>query len=76
MDCTLGLEVFYFYVIVGLKQKTSQIFHGCPFIALFINHFPDPPRKAIAAVTPADTSVSVEQGKLSSQAKKKDYFLL
>lgn len=68
-DYTLGIKVFYFYVNVGVEQKTNQIFHGCRLIPLFINLFPDLPGKTIAAITPA--SVSVEQGKFSSLAKKK-----
>lgn len=69
IDYALEIEVFYFYVNMGVEQKTNQNFHGCHLITLFINLFPDLPGKTIAAITPA--LVSVNQGKLSSQAEKK-----
>jgi len=74
IDYTLGLEVFNFYVKMVVEQKTNHFFHGYYFITFFINRFPDPPRKAVAAVTSADRSVSVEQGTVSSQAEKKRLF--
>lgn len=69
-----GTRVFYFYINVGVKQRTNQTFHGCHLITLFTKHFSDLQEKAIATVIPADTSISEDQGKLSSQAKKKILF--
>lgn len=69
-ECTLGLGDFYFDVNAGMEQKTNQIFHGCHFVTLLTNHFPDLPGKTIAAVTSADMSVSVDQGKLLLKLKK------
>lgn len=52
------------------KHINKQIFHGCSFVTLLTNHFPDLPGKTIAAVTSADMSVSVDQGKLLLKLKK------